>query len=110
MRVSRPSQRTTFTSPLNVREYTSWPSRVMCHPHENTRRAAGRAWSSTAWAVPDEYWWTPHGTSTVSTPSQPATALLITSRSFVAPGMAVMRPLNASSFPTLFSRHTPTTS
>lgn len=56
MRVSRPSQLTALTTPLNVREYTSWPSRVMCHPHENTRRAPGRAWSSTAWAVPDEYY------------------------------------------------------
>jgi hypothetical protein len=37
--------------PLNLREYTSWPSRVMCHPHENTRRDPARAWSSTAWAA-----------------------------------------------------------
>ena len=40
----------------------------------------------------------------------PVTAALMTSRSFVAPGMTVMRPLNASSLPTLRSRHTPTTS
>ena len=33
-----------------------------------------------------------------------------TSASFVAPRTTVMRPLNASSFPTLSSRHTPTTS
>ena len=50
------------------------------------------------------------GGMTVSTPSQPATAFLITSRSFVAPGMTAMRPLNASSLPTLRSRQTPTTS
>ena len=33
----------TCTSSLIFNEYTSLPSRVMCHPHENTRRAAGRA-------------------------------------------------------------------
>ena len=22
-------------------EYTSWPSRMMCHPHENARRVPG---------------------------------------------------------------------
>ena len=43
----------------------------------------------------------PRGTSTTSTPSHPATARSITSRSSVAPGMTVMRPLNASSFATL---------
>src|SRR5215218_6456952 len=69
-----------------------------------------RAWSSTAWAVPVEYPWTPRGTSTTSTPSHPATARLMTSVSSVAPGTIVMRPLNASSLPTLSSRHTPTTS
>src|SRR3954464_5592084 len=82
----------------------------MCHPEENTRRAPGRAWSSTAWAVPVEYPWTPRGTSTTSTPSQSSTASLITSGSFVAPGTTVMRLLNSSSFPTLCSRHTATTS
>jgi hypothetical protein len=50
------------------------------------------------------------GTSTVRTPTQPATALLMTSRSSVAPGTTVMRPVNASSFVTTCSRHTPTTS
>ena len=39
-RASRP---TTFTSSLIFHEYTSLPSRVMCHPHEKTRRAPGRA-------------------------------------------------------------------
>src|SRR4051812_1839984 len=82
----------------------------MCHPEENTRRAPGRAWSSTARAVPVEYPWTPRGTSTTSTPSQSSTAFLITSGSFVAPRTTVMRLLNSSSFPTLCSRHTPTTS
>ena len=33
----------TFTSALSFHEYTSWPSSVMCHPHENTRRAPGGA-------------------------------------------------------------------
>ena len=60
--------------------------------------------------VPVEYPCTPRGTSTTSTPSHPATARLMTWRSFVAPGMTVIRPLNLSSFPTLSSRHTPTTS
>src|SRR4051795_12521533 len=58
-RARRASLPTTFTSALSFHEYTSWPSRVMCHPHENTRRAPGDAWSSTAWAVPVEYPWTP---------------------------------------------------
>jgi len=48
IRARRASPPTTFTTALNVHEYTSWPSRVMCHPHENTRRAPGGAWSSTA--------------------------------------------------------------
>src|SRR6476469_4334786 len=42
-RARRASRPTTFTSTLTFHEYTSWPSRVMCHPHENTRRACGRA-------------------------------------------------------------------
>ena len=37
-----------FTSALSFHEYTSWPSRVMCHPQEKTRRAPGGAKSSTA--------------------------------------------------------------
>ena len=102
-RARRASGPKTFTIALSFHEYTSWPSRVMCHPHENTRRAPGGAWSSTAWAVPVEYPWTPRGTSTTSTPSHPATARLMTSGSSVAPGMTVMRPLNLSSFPTLCS-------
>jgi hypothetical protein len=57
---------------------------------------------------PTKYPWTPRGTSTTSTPSHPATARLMTSRSSVAPGTTVMRPSNLSSFPTLCSRHTPT--
>jgi hypothetical protein len=48
--------------------------------------------------------------TTVSTPSHPRTARPMTSRSSVSPATTVMRPLNASSFPTLFSRQTPTTS
>jgi hypothetical protein len=43
-------------------------------------------------------------------PSHPATARSMTSGPFVAPGMTVMRPWNASSFPTLRSRHALTTS
>jgi hypothetical protein len=82
----------------------------MCQPHEKTSRAPGSAWSSTAWAVPVEYCRTPQGTSTVRTPSQPATALRIASRSLVAPETMAMRPLNASSLATLCSRQTPTTS
>src|SRR6266540_3780734 len=109
-RARRASGPPIFTSALSFHEYTSCPSRVMCQPHENTRRAPGGAWSSTAWAVPVEYPWTPRGTSTTSTPSHPATARLMTSGSFVAPGTTVIRPLNLSSFPTLCSRHTPTTS
>ena len=49
----------------------------------------------TAWAVPVAYPWTPRGTSTTSTPSQPATARSMISRSSVTPGNTVMRPLNA---------------
>src|ERR671919_1305273 len=70
----------------------------MCQPHEKTSRAPGGAWSSTACAVPVEYPWTPHGTSTTSTPSQPATTRLITSGSSVAPGTTLMRPSNSASF------------
>lgn len=92
-RARRASGPKTFTIALSFHEYTSWPSRVMCHPHENTRRAPGAAWSSTAWAVPVEYPWTPRGTSTTSTPSHPETALLMTSASFVDPETTVMRPL-----------------
>lgn len=95
---------------MNSREYWSLPSRVMCQPQEKTRRAPGRAWSSTACAVPDEYCRTPQGTRTVNTPSHPATARRITSGSFVSPGTTVIRPSNAASFGTLRSRHTPTTS
>jgi hypothetical protein len=40
-------------------------------------------------------------------PAHPATARLMTSASFVAPGTTALRPLNALSFPTLCSRHTP---
>ena len=45
---------TIVTSALSFQKNSSWPSRVMCHPHESTRRAPGGEWSSTAWAVPDE--------------------------------------------------------
>ena len=79
-------------------------------PQENTRRAPGAAESSTACAVPAAYPWTPRGTSTVRTPSHPATAWPMTSRSSVAPGITVICPVNASSFATLYSRHTPVTS
>src|SRR6266508_4264858 len=51
-RARRASGPPIFTSALSFHEYTSCPSRVMCQPHENTRRAPGGAWSSTAWAVP----------------------------------------------------------
>src|SRR4029077_1449802 len=50
------------------------------------------------------------GTSTARTPSHPATACLMTSRSSVAPGTTVMRPVSASSLAMLCSRHTPATS
>ena len=43
MRASRASRPAMFTKNLIFHEYTSWPSRVMCHPHENTRRAPGSA-------------------------------------------------------------------
>ncbi len=81
----------------------------MCQPQENTSLAPAGAWSSTAWAVPEEYCCTPQGASTVSTPSQPSTARAMTPRSLVAPGITVIRPRNSSSLGTLFSRHTPTT-
>ena len=42
-RARRASGPATFTSALSFHEYTSWPSSVMCHPHENTRRAPGGA-------------------------------------------------------------------
>ena len=42
--------------------------------------------------------------------SHPSTARSMTVRLSVAPGTTVMRPLKGSSFPTLCSRHTPTTS
>src|SRR5512132_3729532 len=67
----------TLTIAFSFHGYTSWPSRVMCQPHEKTRRAPGGAWSSTACAVPVAYPWTPRGTSTTSTPSQPASARLL---------------------------------
>ena len=51
---ARATTPTTFKSALNLQEYASWPSRVICHPQEKTRRAPGGAWSSTACAVPDE--------------------------------------------------------
>lgn len=98
------------TPRVNIREYVSLPSRVMCQPQEKTSRAPGRAWSSTACAVPDAYCRTPQGTRTVSTPSQPSTARRTTSGSSVGPGTTVIRSLNAASFGTLRSRHTPTTS
>ena len=47
-RSSRASQLAIFTSVIKVREYTSCPSRVICQPQENMRRAAGGAWSRTA--------------------------------------------------------------
>src|SRR4051794_30446362 len=82
----------------------------MCHPHEKTSRAPGCAWSRTASAVPDEQACTPRGTSTTSTPSQPATARLMTSRSSVAPGTMLIRSSNSASLPTLCSRQTAITS
>ena len=95
-RSSTRSSRATHPTDLKVGQYRYLPSRVMCQPPENMRRAAGRAWSRTACAVPDEYWCTPQGTSTVSTPSHPSTAFLMTGRSFLAPGKTVIRPLNPS--------------
>ena len=77
-------QPNTLTVLLKADEQTSCPSRVMCHPHENTRRAPLGAKSSTAWAVPVAYCCTPRGTRTVSTSSHPETARLMTSRSLVA--------------------------
>ena len=62
-RARRASGPKTFTRVLSFSEYTSWPSRVMCHPHEKMRRAPGGASSSTAWVVPVEYPWTPRGAS-----------------------------------------------
>jgi hypothetical protein len=104
------SSRATHPTDLKVGQYRYLPSPVMCQLQENMRRAAGRAWSRTACAVPDDYWCTPQGTNTVSTPSHPSTALLMTGRSFLAPGKTVIRPLNPSSLPTLRSRQIPTTS
>jgi hypothetical protein len=52
----------------------------------------------------------PKGASTVSTPSQPATARRMTSRSLVMPGTTVTRSAKRASFSTLCSRQTPTTS
>jgi len=104
------SSHATHPTDLKVGQYRYLPSRVMCQPQENMRRAARRASSRTACAVPDEYWCTPQGTSTVNTSSHPSTAFLITGRSFLAPGKTVIRPLNPSSLPTLRFRQTPTTS
>ena len=59
---------------FSLRLYRSCPSRVMCHPAGEDQAGVRPRASSTACAVPDEYCCTPHGTSTVSTPSQPATA------------------------------------
>ncbi len=109
-RVSRAITPNAATSHRNRPESTSFPSRGICRPHEKTRRAPGRARSSTAWAVPVKSCRTPQRTRTVSTPSQPATAFRMTSRSFVSPGKTAIRPRNSSSLTTLRSRHTPTTS
>ena len=42
-RARRASGPKTLTITLSFHEYTSCPSRVMCQPHEKTRRAPGRA-------------------------------------------------------------------
>ena len=68
-----------FTIALSFHEYTSRSSRG---GHHRTRTPGGRPAAPnlrTACAVPVEYRWMPHGTSTMSTPSQPATARLMTS-------------------------------
>ena len=38
-RNTHPSQAVAFMTALSVREYTSWPSRVICQPQENVGRA-----------------------------------------------------------------------
>jgi hypothetical protein len=80
---------------LELPEYTSWPARVMRDPHENARRVPGRAWSSTARAVPDAYWRTPRGSRTTSTASHPGTARLMAS----SLRMTVMRPFTRGASP-----------
>ncbi len=109
-RARRASGRRNLHQGLELQRVHVLPSRVMCHPHEKMSAPPEARSRAPPGSLPVEYPWTPRGVITTRIPSHPATARLMTSRSSVAPGMTVMRPLNAFELPHAFgSRHTPTT-